>query len=110
MTTTLDLDGSGLLAIFLLALTCNVAFALHDSFFKKPSPEEVAMAVNIASLTVKAAEVRAPRGTTTGRECGCGMCGVTGERGIRCWAAAVACLAGEEGCAERAPEEKADLP
>ena len=58
MTTTLDLDGSGLLAIFLLALTCNVAFALHDSFFKKPSPEEVAMAVNIASLTVKAAEVR----------------------------------------------------
>ena len=60
--TTLDLDGSGLLAIFLLALTCNVAFALHDSFFKKPSPEEVAMAVNIASLTVKAAEVRAPRG------------------------------------------------
>ena len=61
MTTTVDVDGSGLLAIFLLALACNVAFALHDSFFKKPSPEEVAMAVNIASLTVKAAEVRAPR-------------------------------------------------
>ena len=46
------------------------------------------MAVNIASLTVKAAEVRAPRG----RGCGCGMCGAIGECGIRCWAAAVACL------------------